>query len=92
MAKILVIEDDISLCNAIKDWLAMELHSSEFVHDGDEALQHLKVFGYDLIVLDWELPGASGLEILRDFRGRGGTTPILFLTGKDQLAEQRIRT
>ena len=67
VAKILVVEDDITLCNAIGDYLALDHHKTELVNDGQEAIQRLKVYSYDLIILDWELPKASGVEILKDF-------------------------
>lgn len=90
MAKILVVEDDVSLCNAIGDYLALDHHKTEFVNDGQEAIQRLKVYGYDLIILDWELPKASGVEILKDFRGRGGMTLILMLTGRDAIGDKEV--
>ena len=43
---------------------------------------------YDAVVLDWELPGMSGVEILKKFRGMKGTTPILMLTGKGQIQDK----
>jgi DNA-binding response OmpR family regulator len=88
VAKILVVEDDLSLCNAIGDYLTLDHHTAEFVNDGHEAMQRLKVYGYDLIILDWELPKASGVEILSDFRGRGGTTLVLMLTGRDSVGDK----
>jgi DNA-binding response OmpR family regulator len=90
VAKILVVEDDVSLCNAINDYLALEHHKTEFINDGHEAMQRLKVYGYDLIILDWELPKASGVEILRDFRSRGGTTLVLMLTGRSAIGDKEV--
>jgi DNA-binding response OmpR family regulator len=88
LAKVLVVEDDLSLCNAINDYLALDHHKTEIVNDGEEAIQRLKLYGYDLIILDWELPKASGVEILRDFRSRGGTTPVIMLTGRSSISDK----
>ncbi|HEY9758401.1 MAG TPA: response regulator transcription factor [Oculatellaceae cyanobacterium] len=90
MAKILVVEDDKSLCNAIGDYLALDHHSAEFANDGVEAKQRLKLYGYDLIILDWELPGATGVEVLKDFRGQGGTTLVLMLTGRGAISDKEV--
>src|SRR5277367_4043285 len=85
LAKILVVEDDMTLCDVIGELLTRDHHLPEIVSLGDEALLRLKTYSYDLVVLDWELPGLSGVEIMSEFRGRGGTTPILFLTGRRTL-------
>jgi two-component system OmpR family response regulator len=90
VAKILVVEDDKTLCNAIGDYLALDHHSAEFANDGTEAIQRLKLYGYDLVILDWELPGASGVEVLKDFRGRGGTTLVLMLTGRGNITDKEV--
>ncbi len=88
MAKVLIVEDDQDLANMVRSYLVFEHHAVEMVGEGGEANDRLKTFAYDLIVLDWGLPGLSGLDILRQFRSRGGTTPILMLTGKDTLVEK----
>lgn len=88
MAKVLVIEDDVSLAKMISDWLSLEHHNTELVHDGTDAAARLKVYDYDLIVLDWELPGVMGVDILKEFRARGGLTPVLMLTGRGTIDDK----
>jgi len=88
LAKILLIEDDKTLCALVSDWLIGQMHSVESVHDGRKADDLLKLGGFDLIVLDWDLPYKSGLELLRDFRERGGQTPVIMLTAKDALSDK----
>lgn len=88
MAKILVAEDDSKLCIVIGDWLAMEHHNVETVSDGGDACHRLKTCEYDLIILDWDLPTLSGLAVLKEYRDRGGRTPVLMLTGKDTVADK----
>ncbi len=88
MAKVLVVEDDVALAKMIADWLAIEHHKAELVHDGADASDRLKVYNYDLIVLDWELPGCKGVDILKEFRARGGLTPVLMLTGRGTIDDK----
>ena len=86
MAKIFLIEDDPEISENVKDWLqAAENHIVESTDDGEDGLNHLRFYQYDLIILDWDLPKKSGLEICNQFRSNGGNTPILFLTGKREL-------
>lgn len=88
MAKILLVEDDANLAKLVRDWLALDTHQVESILDGQEAKIRLKVEQYDLLILDVNLPGASGLEILTDFRAAGGVTPILMLTGKSSIDDK----
>jgi DNA-binding response OmpR family regulator len=88
MSKILLVEDD----QALREMTAKYLRSSKFMVDtvdnGADALEILRFSVFDAIVLDWELPGMSGPEILKQFRARGGLTPILMLTGKNKLSDK----
>lgn len=88
MAKVLLIEDDADLTFTISEFLKAEQHSLEAVTDGREGLDRLLCCTYDLIILDWMLPNLSGLNILKEFRSRGGKTPILFLTGKGSIPDK----
>jgi two-component system OmpR family response regulator len=88
MAKILVIEDDLQLSTFICDELKMRHHVISAIHDGAEASEHLRFYKYDLIILDWNLPGMDGVEICRIFREKGGKTPVLMLTGKSAAKEK----
>lgn len=88
MAKILIVEDDKQLSELIVDWLTGEKHTPEPVYEGPEGLQRLKFYKYDVIILDWELPGLSGPEICNQFRQGGGQTPILMLTGKKEVEDK----
>lgn len=88
MAKILVVEDDHSLALVIEDCLRLEHHNVEVAHDGPSALEKLNFFQYDAIVLDWNLPGLSGVELCKEFRATGGQTGILMVTGKETLSDK----
>jgi len=82
MAKILVVEDETDLAIPVRDWLTREQHLVELVDNGTAALEQLRVYKFDLIVLDLMIPGVNGMEVCRKFRNDGGATPILMLTAK----------
>ena len=88
MAKILVVEDDHELASSVREWLSFDRHTVEHADTGTDGLDRLKEFQYELVILDWELPGISGPEILRQFRLRGGMTPVLILTGKRSMKDK----
>ena len=88
MAKVLFIEDDLEYAQAVKDLLQGEHHNVELVDNGRDALELLKVYKFDVIIIDWGIPEISGLEVCSRFRLAGGTTPILILTGKTAIGEK----
>jgi DNA-binding response OmpR family regulator len=66
-------------------WLTQEGYTTEPMTTGPDGLQLLRNFNFDLIILDWELPGMSGYEVMEKFRQAGGNTPIIFLTGRTDI-------
>lgn len=88
MSKILIVEDEVALAEKIREWLVHEKYVVEVSHDGKDALALLKTYSYDVVVLDWQLPGLEGIEICRQFRAHGGITPVIFLTGKDTIPDK----
>jgi DNA-binding response OmpR family regulator len=90
MAKILIVEDDRELAGVLQDWLVSEHHVVDTVGNGSEADQLLKHYAFDLLVLDWDLPGMPGVQICKNFRSRGGVTPILMLTGKGDIKDKTV--
>ncbi|MCC7527906.1 MAG: response regulator transcription factor [Candidatus Melainabacteria bacterium] len=88
MAKILLVEDDNDMCQQIESWLKHEQHAVEIVKEGPEAADRLKFYKYDVVILDWQLPGMSGVDVLKQFRNQGGSTPVLMLTGKGNIEEK----
>ncbi|MBX9669964.1 MAG: response regulator transcription factor [Candidatus Obscuribacterales bacterium] len=82
MAKILIVEDDLELLSGLKDAMASQGYTVEVSTNGEDALDKLKAYKFDLIVLDWQLPGTSGVDVCAQFRGTGGLTPIIMLTGR----------
>lgn len=88
MAKILVVDDDKLLADLVSDSLGAEHYTTECAYNGEDARLLLKSYHYDVIVLDWGLPGVSGVELCKEYRFGGGTTPILMLTGKDTIDDK----
>lgn len=88
MAKILLVEDDAQLAESLLEWLQLEKYDAELATDGSDALALLQSYTYDLVVLDWELPGLPGIDICRTFRRGGGHTPIIFLTGRTTMLDK----
>ena len=86
--RILVAEDEIDLAEALKMMLEMQKYSVEVVHDGADALFYAESTPYDLILLDVMMPKKSGIEVVRELRAGGNTTPVLMLTAKSQLEDK----
>ena len=81
--RVLLVEDEVGLADAIVRGLHAEGFEVEAVHDGLEGLERARTRGYAAIVLDIMLPGRNGYQICRDLRAEGNWTPILMLTAKD---------
>lgn len=88
MARILIVEDDKALSKMIAEWLAFEKHKVDQNHHGSNILEQLDKIGYELIILDWNLPFKSGLDLCRQMRARGITTKILMLTANNEVDEK----
>lgn len=81
MSRILVIDDDVDLCELIGDYLAAEGFALDTVHDGEEGVRQALADDHDLVVLDVMLPGMSGFEVLRRIRA-ASAVPVLMLTAR----------
>lgn len=88
MVKILVVEDDPEFAMTLVDGLIMERFTVEHSPSGTDCIELLRVTEYDLVILDWNLPGLTGIEVLRQYRARDGKTPILMLTGKSDVEDK----
>lgn len=85
MAKILIIEDDEDLASMVSRALIAERHTVEVVNDGNEGLEILKISEFDLVILDWNLPGISGPEILRELRADRKSAAVIMLTANSSI-------
>lgn len=90
MAKVLIIEDDAGLIDMIEDWLTSEHYLTERAMTGGEAEELIRNYTYDVIVLDWQLPEVSGIDLLKALRADGNSTPVLMLTGKDAIDDKEM--
>jgi two-component system OmpR family response regulator len=86
--RLLLIEDDTILGAAVRDHLAAEGHSADWVTRLDLAADHLASVPYDLILLDLMLPDGPGIRFLRDLRRRGDATPVIILTALDRITDR----
>jgi DNA-binding response OmpR family regulator len=87
--KVLVIEDEHKIANALKEGLAQESYAVDVCYDGQEGLNAARYEAYDLIILDRMLPGGmDGLEICQTLRQESIHTPILMLTARDMVRDR----
>lgn len=82
--KLLLVEDDPQLGKLLKDSLELKKYRVELETRGDRALQLFLTKKYDVMLIDLILPGMSGLELTKEIRKSDFTTPILFMSAKDQ--------
>jgi DNA-binding response OmpR family regulator len=85
MAKILLVEDDSSAVQFVSSWLTAERHIVEIARDGADGLEFMLMTEFDVILLDWDLPSMSGHDVLKQFRAKGFTTPVIMLTAKSDI-------
>jgi len=82
LAKLLIVDDDTALAGELAEWFELENHRTEVVYSGKDALQILTNFQFDVVLLDWNLPDLTGLEVCQEYRKAGGQARVLFLTGQ----------
>jgi two-component system, OmpR family, copper resistance phosphate regulon response regulator CusR len=88
--RILLVEDDDGIADFVVRGLREEGYTVERAADGTTGSHWLHSGSWDVVLLDWWLPGDDGLTLLRRFRAAGHTAPVLFLTARDAVAE-RVR-
>ncbi len=76
-------EDDGALRSVLERGLKENGYVVDAVADGAAALRHLRVYDYDVAVLDWRMPERTGMEVVTEARSLGDRTPILMLTARD---------
>jgi DNA-binding response OmpR family regulator len=85
--RILVVEDEQGISNFLKQGLEEESFAVDVTDNGKVGLELALSGNYDLLLLDWMVPGMSGVELTRQFRKEFPYTPIIFLTAKDTVDE-----
>jgi two-component system copper resistance phosphate regulon response regulator CusR len=88
--RILLIEDEAKTARAVQTGLHGEGYDAAIASSGEGGLLLLDAETFDLVILDWMLPGRDGIEILRTLRARGTKTPVLLLTARDAI-EDRVQ-
>jgi DNA-binding response OmpR family regulator len=88
--RILVAEDDTSLCSFVKKGLEAEHYAVDVAREGDEAQYMAEQFDYDLLLLDLTLPRIDGLKVLERVRTAKPSLPVLVLTGRTRV-EDRVK-
>jgi two-component system copper resistance phosphate regulon response regulator CusR len=81
--RILVVEDEPGIANFLRDGLVEEGYAVDVAADGTNGLKMALTSEYDLLLLDWMLPGMSGVDLCRQIRRNGRTTPVILLTARD---------
>ncbi len=86
--RLLLVEDDPMIGEAVQDLLRAEHYAVDWARDGDAADTALRTQTYDLVLLDLGLPKRDGLAVLRDLRARKNRTPVLVATARDAVAQR----
>lgn len=87
-ARILLVEDEEKLARFIELELGYEDYKVDVAHDGLAGLMAARDAQYDLLILDWMLPGLSGVEVCRRLRTTGNQVPVILLTAKDEVTDR----
>jgi two-component system OmpR family response regulator len=86
--RVLVIEDDTTLGHALQEFLSSQGYAVDWLKEGDRVEGAVAGQAYDLLLLDLNLPGMGGLEVLRHLRGSGYQGQVLILTARDGLDDR----
>ena len=85
---ILIVEDEAALAGAVEHILQKAGNTTDWVADGQTALDYIRGFSYDLVLLDIMLPRLDGLSVLRQIRREGIATPVLMLTARTTVPDK----
>ncbi len=88
-ARILVVDDDEATVNLVRLYLERDQHQVSVAYDGHAALEIIKRQPFDLVVLDWMLPGVDGLTVCEQIRA-GSETPVIMLTARVQESDKLL--
>jgi two-component system copper resistance phosphate regulon response regulator CusR len=88
MQRIMVVEDDSTTAEGLVQGLSSEGFATRWAASGSDALASLQAQPADALILDWMLPGRSGIEVLQALRARGQRVPVLLLTARDAVTDR----
>ena len=86
--RLLIIEDNVELCNMLAKMFTLEQCMLDAAHDGLTGIELARMIDYSVIILDIMLPGLSGIEVLEKLRMLGKTVPVILLTAKDSIEDK----
>jgi DNA-binding response OmpR family regulator len=86
--RVLVVEDEVLVADAIAEWLREDAHAVDVVYDGDAAMQRLAVNDYDVVLLDRDLPIVHGDDVCRALVASDATARVLMLTASAEVRER----
>ena len=86
--RILIVEDEVNLAEALTQILRKQHYSVDAVHDGQSGLDNALSGIYDLLLLDIMLPELDGISLLKAIRGQGVSTPVIMLTAKGEIDDK----
>ncbi|EGS31389.1 response regulator receiver domain protein [Peptoniphilus sp. oral taxon 375 str. F0436] len=86
--RLLVVEDEVTLCKTIAKGLHLSGYEVDQAYDGLSALDKVLTESYDLVLLDLSLPKMDGMDLLSHFRERDQTTPVLILSARSQIEDK----
>ncbi|HET8734134.1 MAG TPA: response regulator, partial [Anaeromyxobacteraceae bacterium] len=85
---ILVVEDEKRVQSFVERGLTEEGYAVRVASDAAQAEAEVAAGGIDVVLLDWALPGLSGIELLRRWRDRGDVTPVVMVTARDAIDDR----
>jgi DNA-binding response OmpR family regulator len=89
-SKILLLEDDVNLSDTVVEFLSQKGYLVDALYDGDSAMDSIYENRYDLLLLDVNVPGTNGFELLKELRANGEKTPAIYLTSLNSLDDLSI--
>ncbi|MBX9686555.1 MAG: response regulator transcription factor [Candidatus Obscuribacterales bacterium] len=88
MAKVLVVEDDPATAFVVKEFLEQKGHSIDHATNAKDAIAFLDTYFYNVILLDWHLQTGTGIEVLTNYRQKGGKAPVLMMTSRGSIDDK----
>ncbi|MGC7097904.1 response regulator transcription factor [Amycolatopsis lurida] len=86
--RVLVVEDEPLLADAIAEWLRDEAHAVDIAYDGGQAMERIGVHAYDVVVLDRDLPVVHGDDVCRELVGSDSSARVLMLTASAEITDR----
>lgn len=86
--RILIVEDEIRLAEALEQIMCGQKYLTDVVHNGEDGLHYALNDEYDVMVLDAMLPKVSGFDVVKEMRAAKNVTPVIMLTAKDEVCDK----